>query len=89
MTNEQICAEKIKNCKLLFTYANKNRRDKQIYTVITDHEILIGGTNERGYMLRIWPENSPSGTCMTYNDILRVISGKVISQHVFEVRIIK
>ena len=88
VNNEITCFDKMKKCKILFTYNSKNRKDKQLYTVITDREILIGGTNEKGYMLRFWPENTPSNTCMAYNDILRILSGKIISQHVFEVRII-
>lgn len=87
-TNEQICLEKIKKCKILFVYNDKNRYTKQIYTVNIDREILIGGTNEKGYMLRLYPEGNICNTCMTYTDILKVLSGKVISQHVFEVRAI-
>lgn len=89
MNNQQICAEKMQSAKILFMYNNKNKVTKQIYTIITDKEILIGGTNEIGYMLRLFPENKPSNTCITYIDILRLLRGEIIKQHVFQVRIIK
>lgn len=89
MTNKEICFAKMQDCKILFTYRQKNRKIKQIYTVITDKEVLIGGMGEKGYMLRIYPENTDSNMCMTYNDILRVLSGKIISQQDYSVQLIK
>lgn len=89
MTNQEICENKIKEAKILFTYNDKGKYFKQLYTVNMNNEILIGGTNEKGYMLRLWPENNPTSTCMTYTDILNILRGKVIRQHSFEVRIVK
>ena len=89
MTNEQICAKKMTTCKILFTYVSKNKKSKQIYTIDTTKQVPIGGMSEKGYMLNLWPENTKSGNCMTYSNILRVLSGKVIEQHVFQVQIIK
>lgn len=88
MNTQQICLQKMNECKILFTYSSKNKKQKQLYTVDTSREILIGGLNETGYMLKIWPENISSHTCMTYANILRVLAGKTITQHVFEVRLI-
>ena len=88
MKNSQICMQKITQCKILFAYKTKKNVLKQIYTVDTQKEILINGNNQKGYMLNIWPENIPSNTCITYTDLLYLLRGDTIKQHVFNVQII-
>lgn len=85
MTNAEICMNKIKAVKILFCYRTKNKVQKQIYTVDTSEVVLISGMCENGYMLKSYPENTPSNTCMKYIDLLRILRGEEIDQHVFKV----